>query len=332
MDCFLDPACLGAGTGGGTTGGTSGGTSGGSGSYVTCVDPVTEMPDCSIPSCALYPGCYESDCSDGIDQDNDGLIDCGGADPDCDDNFACIGETGLNQDTLPVCFDGQDNDYDGLIDCDDTDCAGDTYCAEAGFCSDGIDNDGDGNADEYDTECATSYTQSDFDGAFEGTFAGSMVFNILQSQSVTQWCVGSIELNSTVNGYERASVSGIGECQNASGSSTIDIEVRGTLFRSNATQGVFVGQVVHTVSQFGNEYKIHEDVSSSSLYYNAAGNVTTLDMGWSVVLPNATGTLLPITVENSRFSVVDIVKHVCIFKEHSIFVGCSLLHLVLCCL
>ena len=23
-------------------------------------------------------------------QDNDGLIDCGGADPDCDDNFACI--------------------------------------------------------------------------------------------------------------------------------------------------------------------------------------------------------------------------------------------------
>ena len=156
---------------------------------------------------------------------------------------------------------------------------------------------GDGNADEYDTECATSYLQSNFDGSFEGTFAGSMVFNILQSQSVTQWCVGSVELDSTVNGYERASVSGTGECQNASGSSTIDIEVRGTLFRSNATQGVFVGQVVHTVSQFGNEYKIYEDVNSSSLYYNTAGNVTTLDLGWSVVLPNSTGTLLPITAQ-----------------------------------
>ena len=123
------------------------------------------------------------------------------------------------------------------------------------FCSDGIDNDGDGNADEYDTECATS-PHKNFDGAFEGTFAGSMVFNILQSQSVTQWCVGSIELNSTVNGYERASVSGIGECQNASGSSEIDIEVRGTLFRSNATQGVFVGQVVHTVSQLEMNIKL----------------------------------------------------------------------------
>ena len=68
------------------------------------------------------------------------------------------------------------------------------------------------------TQNVPHLTHKYFDGAFEGTFFGSMVFNILQSQSVTQWCVGSIELNSTVNGYERASVSGIGECQNASGS------------------------------------------------------------------------------------------------------------------
>jgi len=66
----------------------------------------------------------EQECSDGIDNDADGLIDCD--DPDCADDPACVGE---------ICDDGLDNDGDTLIDCDDPDCAGDPACGD-GWCED----------------------------------------------------------------------------------------------------------------------------------------------------------------------------------------------------
>ncbi len=56
----------------------------------------------------------ETSCTDGVDNDGDGLTDC--ADPECaTGNVGCI-EDG------PNCGDGVDQDGDGLVDCDDPDC------------------------------------------------------------------------------------------------------------------------------------------------------------------------------------------------------------------
>jgi len=66
----------------------------------------------------------ETDCGDGIDNDEDGAIDC--ADDDCADDDACQVEP-------EVCNDGVDNDRDGATDCDDDDCAEDAECQFDGF-------------------------------------------------------------------------------------------------------------------------------------------------------------------------------------------------------
>ena len=75
-------------------------------------------------------------CSDTIDNDCDGAIDC--ADSDCD--------------SLPAesaCFDGIDNDCDTAVDCADSDCAGGSETS----CSDGVDNDCDLQPDCADSDC-----------------------------------------------------------------------------------------------------------------------------------------------------------------------------------
>lgn len=96
---------------------------------------------------------FESICDDLIDDDGDGLIDCG--DPDCSDDAVCLCENGIcdsgeqcfTDQTLPPdcggecppceeipvgieinCNDGIDDDDDGLIDCEDTDCTEDINC------------------------------------------------------------------------------------------------------------------------------------------------------------------------------------------------------------
>ncbi|WP_020539173.1 M43 family zinc metalloprotease [Lewinella cohaerens] len=61
-------------------------------------------------SCA--PPCEPEDCTNGIDDDGDGLADC--EDPDCD--------------CEEICDNGTDDDGDGLIDCDDPDLADDCCC------------------------------------------------------------------------------------------------------------------------------------------------------------------------------------------------------------
>jgi hypothetical protein len=100
-------------------------------------------------------------CSDGLDQDGDGLIDFPD-DPGCDDALDAF-ET---SDALP-CDDGFDNDGDGGVDFDpetyadpgdetilpagdgDPGCAAPTASTESPECQDGIHNDGDGKMD-YD--------------------------------------------------------------------------------------------------------------------------------------------------------------------------------------
>ncbi len=113
------------------------------------------LVDCSDSDCTADPACQPvpvENCTDGIDNDGDGLVDC--SDSDCTADPACQ--------PVPVenCTDGIDNDGDGLVDCSDSDCTADPAC-QPGFllslveiCSDGIDNDGDGAIDCKDRDCA----------------------------------------------------------------------------------------------------------------------------------------------------------------------------------
>lgn len=89
----------------------------------------------------------EVTCDDGIDNDNDGDIDC--EDTDCTGTALCGDEN-----TTAFCSDNFDNDADGDIDCDDTDCFGVVgACDTESACDDGVDNDADGNTDCADSDC-----------------------------------------------------------------------------------------------------------------------------------------------------------------------------------
>ncbi|MEW6585030.1 MAG: hypothetical protein AB1442_05390 [Nitrospirota bacterium] len=110
--------------------------------------------DCADSDCSADPACQpvaiETNCSDGIDDDGDGAIDC--ADSDCAADPLCQPVA-----TETNCSDGIDDDGDGLIDCADSDCAADPLCqpvATETDCSDESDNDGDGAIDCADSDCA----------------------------------------------------------------------------------------------------------------------------------------------------------------------------------
>ena len=95
--------------------------------------------DCSDPDCADESACSE-DCTNEIDDDADGLIDCD--DPECADDPACPED----------CANEIDDDADGLIDCSDPECTDEPTCPED--CANGIDDDADGLIDCDDPECA----------------------------------------------------------------------------------------------------------------------------------------------------------------------------------
>jgi hypothetical protein len=127
------------------------------------------LPDESVESVAKE-GASPGDCTDGADNDADGLFDCNDPDcsgsPDCTENFSA-GD----------CTDGADNDADGLYDCADPDCDDVEECGgsddaeedsgdmddddppldfegdEPGECEDELDNDGDGDTDCADSDC-----------------------------------------------------------------------------------------------------------------------------------------------------------------------------------
>lgn len=100
----------------------------------------------------------ETNCSDGIDNNSNGDVDCDDLDCDglgCDangstcDTLVCTCPGGT---TESICGDGNDNDCDGDIDCADANCAGDILCSED--CDDGVDNNGNALADCLDPLCA----------------------------------------------------------------------------------------------------------------------------------------------------------------------------------
>jgi subtilisin family serine protease len=90
-----------------------------------------------------------TDCSNGLDDDGDGLIDL--EDPGCD------GADDLSEKAPGrVCDDGEDNDGDGLVDFpEDPGCLHPAFLLEDPQCQDGIDNDGDGKMD-YDAGLAAN--------------------------------------------------------------------------------------------------------------------------------------------------------------------------------
>jgi RHS repeat-associated protein len=119
------------------------------------VDP-TDGDPCTVDSCVATLGvqhealpegatCSAVDrCSDHMDSDGDGLVDCN--DPDCAGRTPCLPES---------CTNGTDEDGDGKIDCPDQDCSGVPPCVETD-CADGIDNEGDEYIDCNDRECSNS--------------------------------------------------------------------------------------------------------------------------------------------------------------------------------
>ncbi len=114
-------------------------------------------------ACKIELAGTETNCTNGLDDDGDTLVDC--LDPDCFADPACLyvgGET--------ICDDGIDNDRDGHTDCEDADCEGRAcgpngescqggiclcwtgYTAEVD-CTNGLDDDCDGLTDCFDPDC-----------------------------------------------------------------------------------------------------------------------------------------------------------------------------------
>jgi len=113
-------------------------------------------PGCSSPSDTSEQG-SGIDCNDGVDNDGDGLVDL--ADPGC----SSIDDPTETTPTLP-CDDGIDNDGDGLVDHADLGCPVPTDPDEKApgiACDDGIDNDGDGLVDLADPGCASALDTSE---------------------------------------------------------------------------------------------------------------------------------------------------------------------------
>ena len=94
-------------------------------------------------------------CSDGIDNDLNGKIDC--ADPKCSTASNC------REDTIANCTDGIDNNLNGLKDCEEAACRallGGKLCEEKkgniyflDICHNGLDDNGDGKTDCDDLQC-----------------------------------------------------------------------------------------------------------------------------------------------------------------------------------
>ncbi len=99
-------------------------------------------------------------CSDGLDNDCDGKIDCvGGAeggDPDCN----C-------EETETNCSDNVDNDGDGLYDCQDPDCNA-QFCQGSNYCTELLAVDSNSDGINYDICClAAEKFDCDDDGVFD---------------------------------------------------------------------------------------------------------------------------------------------------------------------
>lgn len=112
--------------------------------------------DCNDTNPQVFPGNPEN-CTDGADNDCNGVADCG--DPACKQvpNCGCVpSPMGEN------CSNGTDDDCDGVVDCFDANCQGTPACGclpnEASACDNGFDDDCDGQIDCNDLDCVSTKT------------------------------------------------------------------------------------------------------------------------------------------------------------------------------
>jgi hypothetical protein len=116
-------------------------------------DDLDGLVDCQDGDCSSNAACggTPENCTDGLDNDQDGAIDCG--DLDCQNHPSCQGPTAEN------CTNGIDDDQNFLCDCDDVfACLTNLTCLLAGpetNCTDGLDNDHDCRVDCDDDDCAS---------------------------------------------------------------------------------------------------------------------------------------------------------------------------------
>ncbi len=123
--------------------------------------------DCGDANCAAHAACQE-DCTNDVDDDGDGDTDC--------DDVKCA-TTAVCTETDNECLDNIDNDDDGDVDCDDSDCGSVTECKPE-ICDNGIDDNNDGQADCSDQECdSAANCQGPPAAIHEGGCAGLKVEN-----------------------------------------------------------------------------------------------------------------------------------------------------------
>jgi hypothetical protein len=145
----------------------------GTASILLCIDGVDNDDDGGVDcgdrscqsareTCCTFEWTTER-CSDGLDNDRNGFGDCG--DRECRNSpFAdtCLRtEDRIGEITgLNLCTDGLDNDDDQLVDCEDPDCSSLFACRESD-CDDGIDNNENGATDCDDASCLTDMACAD---------------------------------------------------------------------------------------------------------------------------------------------------------------------------
>ncbi len=192
-DCS-DPDCLGATNG-----------------AQRCAGFEAYLPPSPLGTGDPLPKFYFNYCSDGVDNDGDGLID--DLDADCKNVFGECGPSPATEDfTFLSCADTKDNDRDAAIDCADSQCRaggklGRGGCVNAScgapakyaltatdaaactasensalYCGDGIDNDGDGLIDCADAGCTTPAQRH---GPTIGTMVAAPYFCGAESGAVT---------------------------------------------------------------------------------------------------------------------------------------------------
>ncbi len=87
--------------------------------------------DCSDGTCDHFDFCSENSdarCADGLDNDMDKLVDC--KDPGCCTHARCYLEPSCGESTQVACGDGVDNDKNGLTDCADFACSLPSCCEQ----------------------------------------------------------------------------------------------------------------------------------------------------------------------------------------------------------
>ena len=122
--------------------------------WLLCAACTPEEP--KSPDAPRIEGTEVGDCSDGADNDSDGLFDC--------EDDGCAGAPDC-EDSDPVALDADDDGYDavelGGDDCDDSD--GAVHPGALEVCN-GVDDDCDGETDEGATDAQTFYVDADNDG------------------------------------------------------------------------------------------------------------------------------------------------------------------------